>query len=310
MTDYLTITREDLKRFAPKAREEYVTAILGGLYEMRSAGIFDSELTLCHFMGQVGAETGGLTVIRENLTYKTAKRLREVWPARFRSKSDADLAQLLNNGQALGDVVYGGRMGNTHPGDGYNFRGGGPIQTTGRAAVAKYCERLGIDPVPAVLDDCTVTLKFACMEWVEAKCGDYAAENDLTKVSKAINTGSATGNVKPVGMQERQEWFAKAWSIWGDQGKADKPAKMLGMASLMLRVAAPAAGTAAVGTTAATTLSVPAVPAEFVSSVANIGAWKSLAVQVSHLPNELQAIGAGGAVTLLVLVIAKYVLKV
>ena len=87
----------------------------------------------------------------------------------------------------------------------------------------RYCERLGLDPSPSLLDDHSVTLQFACIEWVDAKCNQYADENDLTKVSKAINTGSATGSVKPVGMASRQEWFAKAWGIWGEKGKPDTP---------------------------------------------------------------------------------------
>lgn len=303
-SDYLTITREDLKKFAPKAREEYVTALLGGLYHLRTAGILDSEYRLCHFMGQVGHETDGLTIIRESLTYTSAKRLRDVWPARFRSKSDAELAPLIKNGAALGEQVYGGRMGNTHPGDGYNFRGGGFIQTTGREAVTKYCAVLGIDPVPAVLDDATVTLQFACIEWTQAKCNAYADENDLTKVSKAINTGSATGNVKPVGMQGRQEWFAKAWAIWGEQGKADKPEKMLSGGQLAVRVASPAAAVATVGTTVATT-GIPGVPEMLTQSLANAQAWKSFAGQLGSLPGEFQAIGIGGLVALGVGIVAK-----
>lgn len=305
MTDYLTITEADLKKFAPHARKEYVTALLGGLYHLRTAGILDSEHRLCHFMGQIGHETDGLTIVRESLTYSSAKRLREVWPARFRNKSDAELAPLLKNGVALGDQVYGGRMGNTHPGDGFNFRGGGFIQTTGREAVTKYCQLLGIDPVPAVLDDATVTLQFACMEWTQAKCNDYADENDLTKVSKAINTGSATGNVKPVGMAGRQEWFAKAWAIWGDQGKADKPARIMSLAEIGTKVAAPVAAGTAVVTQAAPLI--PSVPPEMVEAVKNVGAWKQLAMSVAALPAELQAAGLAGAAGLVTVVILKKV---
>lgn len=221
----ITITEDDLKKFAPRARADYVAALMGNIYLLRTTGILENSYRICHFLAQVGHETDGLTILRESLTYKTAKRLREVWPARFRDKSDADLKPLLKDPRRLGDAVYLGRMGNTQSGDGYDYRGGGYLQTTGRAAVAKYCERLGLDPSPSLLDDPSVTLQFACLEWADSRCNEHADENDLTKVSKAINTGSATGNVKPVGMDSRQEWFAKAWSIWGDRGKPDTTPK-------------------------------------------------------------------------------------
>lgn len=220
------ITREDLKRFAPKAKPQYVDALMAGMEMLREAGILDSPLRIAHFMGQVGQETGGFTVIRESLTYTTAQRLREVWPARFRSKSNADLKHLLKSPNRLGDAVYGGRMGNVNPGDGFLFRGAGFLQTTGRSAFMKYATKLGLPTDDTSLDryadDLSLLLKFACMEWKDSKCNQWADENDIVKVSKAINTGSATSDVRPVNLDDRKVWFAKAWSIWGERGTPDR----------------------------------------------------------------------------------------
>jgi len=213
----IEITEADLRRFAPRARPEYIAALVGGMDALREAGILDNEYRVCHFLAQVGHETDGFTIVRESLNYRTAKRLREVWPSRFRNKSDAELAGLINNGVALGDAVYGGRMGNNKAGDGYAYRGGGFLQTTGKEAVSKYAAALGIKPSPALLDDIPTTLRFACLEWQLSGCCAYADDNDLVKVSKAINTGSATSNVQPVGMSGRREWFDRAWRIWGER---------------------------------------------------------------------------------------------
>ncbi len=213
----LEVTESDVRRFAPRARQEYVSALVGGLEYLREAGVLENELRLCHFMAQVGHETDGFTIIRESLSYKTPARLRAVWPSRFRNKSDSELAKYINDGLTLGDAVYGGRMGNNKGGDGYAYRGGGFLQTTGKEAVNKYAAALGITPSSALLDDIPTTLRFACFEWQASGCCVYADDNDIMKVSKAINTGSATSNVQPVGMDGRREWFDRAWKVWGER---------------------------------------------------------------------------------------------
>lgn len=258
------ITEADLKKFAPKARKEYVAALLGGMEHLRAAGILENPYRLCHFMAQCGHETNGFTITRESLHYTSAKRLREVWPARFRNKTNAELKPLLKNGIALGDEVYMGRMGNTQPGDGYAYRGGGFLQTTGRSAVEKYAKVCGVPSAASLLDDIGMTLRFACVEWSESNCCEYADENDLTKVSKAINVGSATSNVKPVGFAERQRWFAKAWGIWGEEGKADKPALISDVADAVkgaaVKYGLPAVGATGAGVTVASQPTPPEPP--------------------------------------------------
>lgn len=221
------LTREDLKRFAPKAKPEYVDALMSGLEVLREAGILESEYRLCHFMAQMGHETGGFTIIRENMNYRPS-RARQVWPSRFRNMPEAALRSLCADPVRFSDSVYGGRMGNRKgTADGFNFRGAGFIQTTGRGAFKKYALKLGLpnddDSLAKYASDLSILLKFAVLEWTESKCNEHADENDLTKVCKAINTGSATSNIKPVGMTDRQRWFAKAWGIWGDRGKPDVP---------------------------------------------------------------------------------------
>lgn len=267
----LTVTREDMKKFAPKAKAVYVDTLLDNLHVLRDAGILESSLRVAHFFGQCGSETGGFVVLRESLAYRPT-RLRQVWPSRFRDKSDAYLADLCADQVKLADVVYGGRMGN-RPGtsDGFDYRGGLWLQTTGREAVEKYCRKLGVTPSPDSLDDPALTLRFACAEWVESGCNQWADENDLTKVSKAINTGSATSNVKPVGMADRQAWFAKAWSVWGGKGKPDT-------------VDPPQTATKpiVVATTAASTLAaIPQVPQSWLDTIATTGAWQTAGEKVA-----------------------------
>lgn len=276
-SDLVTITEADLLKLAPKAKREYVTAILGSLSQMRAAGILENEYRWCHFIAQCAHETGGFTIIRESLTYTSAKRLRTVWPARFRDKSDVELAPLLNNPVALGDAVYMGRMGNVAPGDGYKYRGAGALQTTGRSAVEKYARACGLDPNPELLDDCSVTMQFAIVEWGQAGCNEHADANDILAVSRAINVGSASSGVTPVGLDGRKECFAKAWGIWGIKGKPDTPAqkKMTGwdLTKLGTKIAV---GVEVVkqGASATVENGIPEVPTVASKSLENVGAWK------------------------------------
>lgn len=290
------ISEADLKKFAPKMHPDYKAAFLNHQEILAEAGIFENEYRKAHFMGQFGAETDGGRIIRESLTYTTAKRLRQVWPSRFRDKSDAALRPLIKNPVALGDSVYGGRMGNGKTnGDGYKYRGGGMLQTTGKSAVLKYAGACQMDcgdqHLETYLDDCAATLRFACLEWKQSKCNQWADENSLLKVSKAINTGSATSGIQPVGMDNRKAWFAKAWGVWGDKGKPDTRSKPSVMAGMMKLGAPPAAAAVALQTGAEHSETVTAALPSL-DTVVSAKTWADTAADLSGWAMSNMAIAA------------------
>lgn len=217
-------TKAELKRWAPRAKPEYIDAFLKLESTLEKAGILHHPLILTHFLGQVGAETNGLTIVRENMNYKTVARIRQVWPARARKTSPERLAELCNNPVALSDWAYGGRMGNRRgTTDAYDFRGAGPMQTTGRYATMKYCRKVGVPFTQDILDDVETLWLFAIHEWATTGCNSRALENDILAISKIINTGSATSGVRPNGMEHRKRWFKRAWEIWGDKKRPKVP---------------------------------------------------------------------------------------
>lgn len=214
----IDFTSAELTLFSPRMQAGYKNALLAGKETLRKYGILDNGHRLSHFMGQFGGETAGGTVGRENLNYTSVASIRNSWRARASKYSDAWIsANLVRNPVAIGTWAYGDRMGN-RPGttDGFDFRGGGFLQTTGRYNVEKYCKLCGLDVRPDILDDHAATLTFACAEWKDSGCNELADANDLLGISKAINTGSAKSNVYPNGMNHREQWLAKARSIWWD----------------------------------------------------------------------------------------------
>ncbi len=91
---------------------------------------------LAAILAEVHHETGGqMQPVSENLNY-SAKRLTEVWLSRFPTLAAA--APYANNPQRLANKVYGGRLGNTGPDDGWIYRGRGLAQITGKTNYAKF----------------------------------------------------------------------------------------------------------------------------------------------------------------------------
>src|SRR5574339_742506 len=116
---------------------EGVEAILNEA-EHRGTSLFH----LAAILAEAYHETGGaMQPVSENLNY-SAQRLTQVWPKRFPSLSAAK--PYANNPQRLANKVYGDRLGNVDPNDGWLFRGRGLAQITGRENYARF----GIAGVP------------------------------------------------------------------------------------------------------------------------------------------------------------------
>ena len=115
------------------------------LYNALSEAGFQNEMINAS-IANVMKESGGRSV-SENMNYSSVGRIREVFGrnrtatgARVNDYTDAQLAGLVNNPEALGNFMYGHRMGNE--GEGYRFRGRGFIQLTGRNNYAAASEAI------------------------------------------------------------------------------------------------------------------------------------------------------------------------
>jgi putative chitinase len=158
---------------------------------------------LLFFLAQLGHESGGLTVTRENLNYSAA-RLCEVWPSRFPNEDAAE--PFARNPEALANAVYANRMGNgaADSGDGFRYRGRGYIQITGRDAYRAIGDALGLDLEgdPDLAFDPEHALSVVCGFWSWKRLNPVCDTGDFVAVTKRINGGT-------VGLADRRAWLDK-----------------------------------------------------------------------------------------------------
>lgn len=85
---------------------------------------------LAMFFAQLGHESADLNRLEESLSYSSVQRIREVFSRTVRGWGDAEIQKLVRNPQGLANVVYAlrGGNGNSLSGDGWRYRGRGPIQ--------------------------------------------------------------------------------------------------------------------------------------------------------------------------------------
>jgi putative chitinase len=164
-----------------------------------------SNLLIAHVMAQISHECGAGHDVVENLSYSAA-RMTQVWPGRFPTVASAK--PYANNPRALANKVYNGRMGNAAGSDdGWNFRGRGGSQTTGREGYERVKKQTGLDVVahPDILIDPRYFLECAVSDFVNCGCLPFAKIDDVLNVTRRLNGGT-------VGLAQREAWLAK-WKV-------------------------------------------------------------------------------------------------
>lgn len=205
---------DQVSKLAPNARSSYREAFEQGQSVLDAFGISEHALRVAHFMAQVLHETGGLAIQFENLNY-SAERLPKVWPSRFLPKGPLDPKKFANNPQRLANEVYGGRMGNTGPDDGYTYRGRGFLQLTGKDSYQAATEIVRRDTPdapdfvaePDLVISAQWCLRVAAAIWTAKGCNALADLDDIKKVTKAINGGQ-------IGLPDRTDWLRRTKAMW------------------------------------------------------------------------------------------------
>lgn len=168
-----------------------------------------SPVAQAMFIAQVGHESAGFTATAESFNYSVAglqstfgKRL-TVEQCKMLGRQRGETVVPENRQAAIANLVYGGRLGNKGPGDGWKYRGRGLIQITGldnyRACSAGVKTDLLL--VPDLLENDEYAMRSAGWFWKSRNCGKYAG--DVERVTLLINGGKN-------GLADRQERFERA----------------------------------------------------------------------------------------------------
>jgi putative chitinase len=151
-----------------------------------------NSFRLTHFLAQVAHESGNFKHLRENLNY-SAEGLIKVFPKYFSKETALWYAR---KPQAIANMVYNGRMGNKlKSDDGWNFRGAGYLQLTGRTNFKAFSDFIGD---PKIMDDPNlVATKYPLTSaaWFFEKnklwaiCDEGVHSDVVKKVSYRVNGG-------------------------------------------------------------------------------------------------------------------------
>ncbi|AZO81274.1 hypothetical protein BLM15_07440 [Bosea sp. Tri-49] len=171
-----------------------------------------TKLRTAHFLAQIATETGGLTALEESLNYSIEGLLKTFSRKRIAKAQAEALGRKPGRAadqEAIANVLYGGawgeaNLGNTKPDDGWRYRGGGLMQTTGRA---NY-RRAGYEANPEALRTPRGGLAAALTFWSNNDLNRVADRDDITALRKVVNGGTN-------GLPEAKAYLAKAKKALG-----------------------------------------------------------------------------------------------
>lgn len=149
----------------------------------------DSPARLGCFIAQCLVESTHFTDFEENLWWTTPERILKYFPSHVTSLQQASL--LVRNPKALANCIYAGKNGNGNPlsGDGWNYRGRGGIELSGKGNYSDAATELGRpyleqpDLVAAPADAALTAAWF----WHTRKCNFLADAMHVDAITRAVN---------------------------------------------------------------------------------------------------------------------------
>jgi putative chitinase len=162
------------------------------------------------FIAQTSHESGGYSVLTENLNY-SAEALDKIFPKYFK-RAGRDARNYHRQPEKIANVIYANRMdnGGTDSGDGWRFRGGGILQLTGRYNYTQFgkAEDMSAEEATEFVRSPIGALASACWFWDTNNINKYCDTQDITGMTKRINGGT-------IGLEDRKKHYAHALEVLG-----------------------------------------------------------------------------------------------
>ena len=160
------LTLEQLREVMPRLTQERAAALLPHLNHALEEARIDTPLRQAAFLAQIAHESAELTLWTEQgsrryfLRYEPGRRA-------------------------------GRRVGNTQRGDGYRFRGRGPVQLTGRDNYQRAGRDLGLDLLgnPDLVAAPAAGFRASAWFWNQRDLNRYADRGDFRTLTRRLNGG-------------------------------------------------------------------------------------------------------------------------
>ncbi|MGE0104122.1 MAG: glycoside hydrolase family 19 protein [Blastocatellales bacterium] len=203
----MQLSESQLRQIMPKLQAGSASMYLPFLNRVMQIYRIDSPLRASAFLAQLAHESGEL------------RYWEEIWgptPQQMRYEPPSDLAA---------------RLGNTQPGDGYRFRGRGPIQITGRFNYRKYGNLLGVDieSNPDLASTTQIGFSIAGIYWQNNGLNELADAQDFVAITRKINGGLN-------GLESRLKYYERAkvvLGVGGSRGVTTRSASLIETATII-----------------------------------------------------------------------------
>jgi len=181
------MNKELLKIAFPSASDETLSKYSSHIENVLSEYNIKTNHDISAFLAHIGHESGDLKRTAENLNY-SVDGLLKVFPKYFKDRQEAE--KYARQPIRIASRVYANRMGNGNEesGDGWNYRGHGLIQLTGKNNYQKFAKHLNKDLTEIIFF--LETPKGACVSagyfWKTTNCNGKTIEES----TKIINGGT------------------------------------------------------------------------------------------------------------------------
>ena len=195
-------------------------------------GSFDSNQKnnikyMIDYMNKVGinnplAQIGILSVIskesnfipKSEVSYESTdnSRIRKIFGKRVSNYSDKELSNLKKDPKKFFNVVYARTVGNEGGNDGYNYRGRGFNQLTGKGNYRKYGKMIGRDLVsdPDLVNDTKIAAEVAIAFFTKGKSADsfpkFKNKTDAAIYFADVNSGGGASSHRDSAIKASQKF--------------------------------------------------------------------------------------------------------